>query len=321
MGTGRMKHAKWLKVIVSVVILAGLAVAAREYLSGDALIRAFREFNYWYAPFLVALGIAYTHIKGWRFVWLVRAVHDVPPATGMRAYWSAEAATLLPGGVAARAALLKEVDVPVHRSTAPIIMSSVLDQVYFILGSLVAALWYQQARQPSIVVLAVLGTLTAVYLLPGVRGAMARSADQLAQRFHGQDKWRDFLASMRRVTRPRLLLATLGVTGVSFLLKVITLDLCLRALGFALPYPALFFAFVLPTLLGRLSPVPAGVGLTEAGMVGFLVTNTNVAAEEALAASAIFRIVTVFLPALLGSLVYFFLWRGEREVTSTQASP
>jgi hypothetical protein len=39
--------------------------------------------------------------------------------------------------------------------------------------------------------------------------------------------------------------------------------------------------------------------------------------DTGLAATAIFRIATVFFQALLGALVYFFAWRGEKEKVST----
>jgi uncharacterized membrane protein YbhN (UPF0104 family) len=80
-----------------------------------------------------------------------------------------------------------------------------------------------------------------------------------------------------------------------------------------LPAPTLFLAYILPAMLGRLSALPAGVGLTEAGMVGFLASASGVAAETATAAAAVFRIGTVFFQALLGGLVYFLFWGSAVE--------
>jgi uncharacterized protein (TIRG00374 family) len=108
----------------------------------------------------------------------------------------------------------------------------------------------------------------------------------------------------------------LAITVAAFLVEVIVLDLSLRGFGFHVPYATLFFAYILPQMLGRMSALPAGVGVTEASMVGFLASSAGVDPDTGLAAAAIFRLATVFFQALLGALVYFFAWRGEEEKTS-----
>jgi uncharacterized protein (TIRG00374 family) len=89
------------------------------------------------------------------------------------------------------------------------------------------------------------------------------------------------------------------------------LDLSLRGFGLTASYPTLFLAYILPAMLGRLSALPAGVGLTEAGMVGFLASTAGIDADIAAVAAAVFRVGTVFFQALLGALVYFFGLEGR----------
>jgi hypothetical protein len=56
-------------------------------------------------------------------------------------------------------------------------------------------------------------------------------------------------------------------------------------------------------------------------MVGFLTSTSDLGNAAAFAASAIFRIVTILLPAAIGALIYFFGWRGEEEAeAATPAS-
>ena len=71
-------------------------------------------------------------------------------------------------------------------------------------------------------------------------------------------------------------------------------------------------------MLGRIVPIPAGLGVTEATMVGFLTAVSTVDAAAAVAAVAIFRIAAIFIPILIGALVYFFWWRGEEELTRSK---
>jgi uncharacterized membrane protein YbhN (UPF0104 family) len=49
-------------------------------------------------------------------------------------------------------------------------------------------------------------------------------------------------------------------------------------------------------------------------MVGFLTSLGQLDTDITVGAVAIFRIVTIVFPAVLGALVYFFFWRGEEEV-------
>ena len=304
----------WLKYALHAAILVGVVVAAVKYLNGAEVMAALQSFKYVFAPFMLALSAGYLLLKAWRFVVLMRPFSDVDWKVVSKAFVAGQAATLLPGGIAARAGLMKQVDVPVAKSSVPVVFSSAMDQVVFIVGSLIAALWFEAARTPVLIVLGVLALLTAVALIPTTRHWLAHIADRIAKRFKVQEQWETFLDAVPHIFTRRIMLTSLAITLVAFMLKIVTLDLALRGVGLELPYPSLFLAFILPTMLGRIFPVPGGVGVTEAGMVGFLATTTQIDPDTATAAVAIFRIATILFQALLGALVYFFSWDGEEEV-------
>jgi hypothetical protein len=77
--------------------------------------------------------------------------------------------------------------------------------------------------------------------------------------------------------------------------------------------PTVILGFILPTMLGRLLPVPGGVGVTEASMVGFLASTAQANLNQLAAAVAIFRLTTIFYQAMLGAAVYFIFWGGAKE--------
>jgi uncharacterized protein (TIRG00374 family) len=197
----------------------------------------------------------------------------------------------------------------------PVALSSILDQVVFIGTALLAAFWFASVRVPALILLGLLFLVGLLFLIPTTRRWMDRLAAAIAKRFNFSDQWKKLLRSGREVINPRTLLIALAITIAAFLVEVFVLDLSLRGLGFHVPYAVLFFAYILPQMLGRMSALPAGVGVTEASMVGFLSSSAGVDPDSALAAAAIFRIATVFFQALLGALVYFFAWRGEKERT------
>jgi uncharacterized protein (TIRG00374 family) len=304
---------KYLKYILHVVVLVGLVMAAVKYINGEEVLQALRSYNYAFAPVLLLLSALYLAMKAWRFIRLMRPVSSVPGNVLFRGYVAGTAATLVPGGVAVRAGLMNQAGVSVAKSGMPVALSSILDQVAFVGSALLAAFWFESIRIPMLIVLGVLVLLVIIFLFPAPRRWLGGVAAAIARRFNVADQWQNFLKSGREVMNTRTILVALAVTFAGLVVQVIILDFSLRGFGFNVPYATLFFAYIVPTMLGRLSALPAGVGVTEASMVGFLSSSAGVDPDTGLAATAIFRIATVFFQALLGALVYFFAWRGEKE--------
>jgi uncharacterized protein (TIRG00374 family) len=303
----------YLKYLLHAVILGGVVLAAARYLNGEEVFNALRNFAYIYAPVILLISTGYIVLKGVRFVVLIRPLTNLPWGTLVRGYVAGTAATLIPGGVAARAGLMRQAGVAIGEGSAPVLFSSVLDQAAFVLCSLIAALWFEAARIPVLITLAMLAGLGLLFLIPAVRSRFSQATDWLARRFKVLDHCQDFLGAVKEMFTWRVMLVTMGMTLAGIAMQIIMLDLSLRGLGLVVPYPTLFLAYILPAMLGRLSALPAGIGLTEAGMVGFLASASGVDPDMAAAAAAIFRVGTVFFQALLGGLVYLFAWQGESE--------
>ncbi len=304
---------KYLKYVLHVVVLIGLVIAAVKYINGEEVLQALRSYNYAFAPTLLALSVLYLAMKAWRFIRLMRPVSDVPGNVLFRGYVAGTAATLVPGGVAARAGLMNQAGVSLAKSGVPVALSSILDQVAFIGSAVFAGFWFESVRVPMLILLGILLGFGITFLFPASRGWLDLAATAIAKRFNVTDQWQNLIRSGREVINTRTILVALGITVAGLLVQVIILDFSLRGFGFSVPYATLFFAYIIPTMLGRMSALPAGVGVTEASMVGFLASSSGVDLDIGLAATAIFRIATVFFQALLGAFVYFFAWRGENE--------
>lgn len=306
-----MRRSTILKYALHFAIVLGLLLAGMKYLNGDEIFKAFQEFEYVYIPAMLALSAISLLLKGWRFNYLMRPVSELRLWTVIKGYISGQSATLLPGGVAARAGLMHQVGVPVGKSGVPVAFSSLLDQAVFIPGAIVAGLIHIPARPYILGVLAVMAVAGALLWVDVVRAWLFRGADWLATRWNFEDEWGQFRVSWGDVARQDILFPAYLLSLIAFVMPVITFDLTLRGIGEQLSYPTLLLVFVLPTLLGRISALPGGVGITEAGMVGFLNTATPLDTNVATAAVAIFRVATVVFETLLGALFYFLAWRGE----------
>ena len=301
------------KYLLHAAILIGVVAAAAKYLDRDQLLVALQRFEFIFAPPLLAVSVAYIFLKAWRFVLLMRPVTDVPWAVMVRGYVAGTAATLLPGGVAARAGLMSQAGVPVEKSAGPVAYSSLLDQVVFLLGLFAAAFWVDSARLPALIFFGFLLLFGLLLLIPPVRRSFGRLAEWIAEKLNFLEGWQRFVSTLQQVSAPMVLLIGLLFTLIGLIFQIVMMDLSLRAFDLALPYSTLFLAYMLPTMLGRMSALPAGVGVTEVSMVGFLASSNGLDVETVTAAAVIFRLGTVFFQAVLGALIYFYFWRGEKE--------
>jgi uncharacterized protein (TIRG00374 family) len=232
-----------------------------------------------------------------------------------------QSATLLPGGIAARAGLLEQVGVKPAKSGPAILLSSLTDQAMFIITSIIAALFFESARKP---VLIVLGFLIALSILLGIEATrcwLLNTIEAILGKLKLGKFWNGFKESMECTLSWELVLKGLASTAVSFAMLVLALYLCCRGVGAEIWAMTILLAFSLPTMLGRISALPAGVGVTEVGMVAIIDAAPNVTLNQAAAAVAVFRVSTILATALFGGLLYLFNWKKTVKKECEESPP
>jgi uncharacterized protein (TIRG00374 family) len=106
--------------------------------------------------------------------------------------------------------------------------------------------------------------------------------------------------ALRAVLRqPSRAIGLLGSNFVYWNVLGLTLWLVLQAVGVDLSYGSALFAAAGTSLFAGFMPVPGGVGVAEAAMIAILVA-FGVNESAALAATASYRVITFYLPALEG---------------------
>jgi uncharacterized protein (TIRG00374 family) len=309
----------WLKYGLHVAVLAGIAIAAVRYLNGEEVVSALGEFRYAIAPFILGLSALYLALKAWRFHVLLTPFSRTDRATVMRAYAAGQPATLLPGGIAARIGLLDQAEVEAEDSTVAVTFSSLLDQAVFLAATIVAAVFFAPARMPAAIIGGAVLVVGLLLLVPAVRSGAARAATWAARKVGQEETWRAFTGNVGELLTGRALWIAVALTVGTMLAEVLALDLTIRGLAEPVGYSTLALAYVLPTMLGRLSGLPAGLGVTEAGMVGFLVGFSPLGTGTATAVAVVFRIGTIFFRALLGLVIYLVAWGGDDEDARSDA--
>jgi uncharacterized membrane protein YbhN (UPF0104 family) len=140
----------------------------------------------------------------------------------------------------------------------------------------------------------------------GVAAALAAGAGVRAWRHSGgHDLWTRFCRPIRHLARRP---STLGLLLVASGSTTLILAFAFAASTAMVPgsHPtvglgAMLVGFMLGSAAGGAVPVPAGLGSTEAALIGVLVS-VHVAAAEAVQVVLIFRLLTFWLPAVIGIL-------------------
>ncbi len=111
--------------------------------------------------------------------------------------------------------------------------------------------------------------------------------------------------TVRTMLAPRPLVTSTVISVVAWSLEGVAFALCIRALGFdGLSVAAAVAVYAISTILGALTFLPGGIGLTEASMAGLLIA-AGMSGADASAATLLIRVVTMWFGVALGWVVLF----------------
>ena len=130
----------------------------------------------------------------------------------------------------------------------------------------------------------------------------------------GLDKWRQTLSQLESVSLSR---RELAVAFSWSLFNLVTLIACLAFAAYAAgghpSLPGLTVAFAASRAVGSIPLMPGGLLVVEAVLVPGLVTS-GMSLPAAISAMLIYRLVSWILLAVIGWIVFFFLFRTESKI-------
>jgi uncharacterized protein (TIRG00374 family) len=109
---------------------------------------------------------------------------------------------------------------------------------------------------------------------------------------------------------PRKIIYILGGSILAQLLVAMALGASLHAVGQRASIATLLVVITLASIIGGAVPVPGGLGVVEAGLIGWL-TSAGVPQDQAVAAVFIQRLFTAYLPSIWGWIT--LAWMRRRE--------
>ena len=122
---------------------------------------------------------------------------------------------------------------------------------------------------------------------------------------------REVLTSVKEIVMsPRTLVRIFAGETLNKLFGALALAGTMAAFGASIPFAALVFVSVGTGLLAGLAPVPGGIGVAEATMSGLLAA-VGIPPEQAVSIAIVHRVVTAYLPPVLGFFSFNWLTRQK----------
>ncbi|QZP37090.1 lysylphosphatidylglycerol synthase transmembrane domain-containing protein [Halobaculum magnesiiphilum] len=303
-------------------VVFGLAVtlALSIYADLNSLLEAFSKFEWTLFPVVLGLTLGNQFLRFVKWEYLLSEVDvDLPLRKSFYIFGSGLIMIMTPGklGEMWKCWLIRdEQGTPLSRTMPVIATERITDLLGVLLISLLGILAFD--RSPLILLLFLIPISAGILLLQYERGSywvigLSESVPILRTK---TDALRNLYTNSRSLLSPRPLGVTTVLSVFSWGLECIGLWLVLQGFGADVTMIAAAFVFALSSILGAVSLLPGGLGVTEGSMTAFLIV---FGAGEATAASAtlIIRAATLWFVAVLALSVYLMYRRTSESIQSS----
>ena len=157
------------------------------------------------------------------------------------------------------------------------------------------------------------GFVIVLIVVAGIAVAIALVVPKLRRRLHGMiaPQWDAAKENLQQIMRtPRKAAMLFGGNLLAQITFALVLDASLNAYGGSLPLLQLIVINSLASFLGGMAPVPGGMGVMEAGLIGGL-TAAGIPQTTAVAATFTHRLFTAYLPPIWGWFSLQWLRRND----------
>jgi len=252
----------------------------------------------------VALSLSLANY-GLRFVrwqaYLAAMDHAVPWCPSLHIYLSGFALTTTPGkaGEMIRGILLRKRGVLYPASFAAFVSERLSDMLAVVLLALLGLSSYPPAR-PVVMIgaaLVVVGLAVLTSTLPA--NWLRTRAGGTSRMSHALRHLLAVLTQARKCNTPAMLIGATVLSLVAWAAEAWAFYLVLGWMNLAVSFPSATFVYAVSMLGGALSFMPGGLGGAEAIMVGLLLWQ-GIGAADAVAATIIIRVATLWFAVLLG---------------------
>jgi uncharacterized protein (TIRG00374 family) len=291
------------KVIISIVIAGVLYLAFTLYADFNQVVQAFKKFNLWLLPLLLFLSFLnyFTRFLKWDYYLSVVKI-KLKKIDSLSTFMSGLIMSVTPAklGEVLKSVLVKEITGEPISKTAPIILAErITDFLSLLVISIVGAFVFDYGGKVTIVVAIFFIILIVIISNKQIALPLINLSEKIPfvkkyiHNVHSAyDSCYHLLKLKHLILMTLLSLASWGFEclGYYFILVNFNAD-------FGLLWASFSYSF--STIVGAISMLPGGLGLTE-GSLTFLLVQKGISDEIAVATTFIIRVVTLWFAVIVG---------------------
>jgi len=306
----------WQFVVFGLVVTLVLSI----YADFDALINAFQRFEWWLLPIVLGLTLGNQFLRFVKWEYLLREIEiDLSLSTSFFIFGSGLIMIMTPGklGEVWKSWLIRDEQGTPIGTTMPVIAAERITDLLGVMSiSLLGVIAF--GRSPVVLIVLSLPIIGGILLLQYGRAChwLLDRMEQLPIVGRKANALRDLYESSRALLRLQPLGVTTGLSICSWGLECIGLWVVLKGFGADVSLIAAAFVFAVASILGAVSLLPGGLGVTEGSMTELLQV-FGVGRVQAVSTTLVIRAATLWFVAGLALAVYGY-YQHQKSVVIQQ---
>jgi len=294
------------KLLLTIVITAGLYLAASVWVGWEEITAAMSQFRWWVLPVCLALAFLNYLIRfvKWHYYLHILTIPLSVPQS-FQVFLSGFVMAATPGkfGEVFKSYLIKEINqTPMSRSAPIVLAERFTDFLAFLILALLGVTLIPNGTTVFIISIAIVVMVIILVSWKTVMEAMIEWAKCLPVIGTKTGNILTAYESTYLLIAPKPLIGATLISIVSWFMECLAFALVLWGFDAAIPIKEATFIYAFATIMGALLMTPGGVGPTEGTLGGLLVLLLAVPDGIAASATIIIRICTLWFAVVVGMM-------------------
>jgi len=291
-----------------IIVIISIALYAAFVITSDIslLIDKFQKFNFIYLLPAFSLVLFSYFIRALRWDTFLKTLDiNIPMKNSVSLFFAGLGFGITPGklGEVIKSHLLKKDYNQSYSKTAPIVL---VERYYDLVGLLlisVLGIWFLDIEQTVIVTSFVI--IIAALIVSQQRNLVFKILEKLDKVSFLRKivkKLFEIFDTIHFLLKPKLYAKSIGYSVTAWLIESFAVYLIFLGFNIDLNLPTVILIFAVSSIIGGLSMLPGGIGLTEGGMIGLLLLE-GIDYTSAISVVLLVRIVTLWFSVAIGLIV------------------
>jgi len=304
------------RIILSIAIAAFIYLAFIIYVDYEKVVLSFSTFNWIIFPLLLLLSLANYLVRFLKWEYYLGLLKiKTGKIDSLAIFMSGLVMSVTPGkmGELLKSYLLKQVNsTPISKSAPIVLAERATDFLSLTIMALVGAYIFNYGKSVSLIIGVVLVLGIIITTNKKIFNAILIQLSKI--KFIGKHTPKiqtAYNSSSKLLSVKPLVLMTL-LSAISWGFECVGYFLVVKSFGLNTDMLWAFFSYSFATIIGALSMLPGGLGVTE-GSLTLMVIKKGLAENDALASTFIIRVVTLWFAVFVGAISLLFYQKRFAE--------